>query len=157
MPPPAFGKGNAFRRDLGVNEKFVELSRKSAQAVAARASVLDQAPEREVIDIIRTSALTGPRKTGACTEVRKALKLCRSGIDPKEEELLTTCSKAACGHEHAFLCLTRKRKPTMPEKEIAERVWTAIDAYLRAARSHLQPLVRAQGFTSRACLLSGLI
>ena len=27
MPPPGGGKGNAYRRDMGINEKYVELSR----------------------------------------------------------------------------------------------------------------------------------
>jgi hypothetical protein len=147
MPPPACGKGNAYRRDFGVNEKFVELARNNAQAVAAAASRLDPEDDRKVLQIVTSSALKKERKDAACIEVRKALKVCRKGIDPKEEAELTHCKHAGCSHEHVFLCLTRgvlptTRKPTEPERSVAEAVWTAIGEYLRTTRAHLLPLVR---------------
>ena len=146
MPPPGFGKGNAFRRDMGINEKFVELSRKSAQMLeAARSQAFDQEGERTVLDVITSSALASERKKVACVEVRKALKLCRQGIDPREEKTLTVCGNAGCSHEHRFLCRTRTRVPTQPEKGIAESVWKMISEQLRAARAILQPLVRVYG------------
>ena len=142
MPPSGGGKGNAYRRDMGANEKFVELSRKSAQAVAARIGALDTEKERTVLDIIRSSTMVSGRKTEACAEVRKALAFCRKGIDPALAHSLTSCAEASCGHEHRFLCLTRRRRPTEPERSVSNAIWVAIDKYLDQNRSILQQLVR---------------
>ena len=143
MPPPGGGKGNAYRRDMGINEKYVELSRKSAQEVAQRAGALDNEKERAVLNIISSSAMKGSRKTEAIAEVRKALALCRKGIDPSLEKKLIDCSVAGCAHEHRFLCLTRRRRPAEPENGVRDAVWAAIDNDLREKRNLLVPLVRA--------------
>ena len=61
MPPPGGGKGNAYRRDMGVNEKFVELSRKSAIEAAQLVCALDTEKEREVLDLVTSSTMVGTR------------------------------------------------------------------------------------------------
>ena len=78
MPPPGFGKGNAYRRDMGINEKFVELSRKSAQDVARRASEQDLAPEREILEII-TAMDTGKQIVILQEEDKRFVFYCAMG------------------------------------------------------------------------------
>lgn len=143
MPPPGGGKGNAYRRDMGVNEKFVELSRKSAIEAAQLVGALDTEKEREVLDLVTSSTMVGTRKREANAELRKALALCRKGIDPALRKNLTSCAEAGCGHEHRFLCLTRRRRPVGPENGVRDAVWPAIEKYLIHHRRLLQPLVRA--------------
>ena len=132
MPPPAFGKGNAFHKPI--NERFVELSRRDAKRLAGIAAALDSNKESDILRAVTTSALDGGRKQEACKEIRKALALCRRGVDPRAEE-------SVVGHKggwvYTFLCLERIRKPAQPEKGVAASVWQALDKYLIECRGDI--------------------
>ena len=144
MPPPAFGKGNAFR--TVINDKYVELARKDAQRIAGLSAALDSERERQVLGVITSSSLDSERRQTACKEVRKALGLARRGVDPSNEKSITHC--AVCkgtGRTHVFLCLTRQRNPSEPEKTVAHRAWREINEYLHECRAEI---------LQQVCLLS---
>ena len=136
MPPPAFGKGNAFRTTI--NDKFVELARKDAQRLAGLSAALDSEKERAIIDVVTCSALASDRKTTACKEVRKALTLTRRGVDPRTDKTVTDCMVCrGSGRPHTFLCLRTDGRRAEPEKSVALAVWREVDAFLVECRGQI--------------------
>jgi hypothetical protein len=151
MPPPAFGKGNAFK--TATNDKFLELSRRDARRFEGLSASLDSESERTILQVITGSTLASARKNEACKEVRKALALCRRGIDPSTNKALqASCLVCAgSGRVHAFLCLREDGRRREPEKSLVRSIWPALDDYLIECRGNiLEQLEQVRCFHPRA-------
>ena len=94
------------------------------------------------------------RRELSLRNLRDALKLCRSGIDPITRES-NPCQHKDCkgkpssDHDHAFLCCTRKRKPQKPEGPLRDDVEHDVKNYLRTCRAALQVSAQRLTFLSR--------
>ena len=144
MVVPAWGKGNAHNAP-GSSDKFVELSRKSAQAHAAASAAMDSEKDSKILDRINVSALDSDRKTHALKNTRAALRLAQRGVDPLTDSTFQSCDVCRSkpgARVHLFLCSQRERKPKGVEKDIQLRAFQDIAHYLAECRQILSQQVR---------------
>ena len=165
MVVPAWGKGNAHNAP-GSSDKFVELSRKSAQAHAAASAAMDSQKDSKILDRINVSALDSDRKKHALKNTRAALRLAQRGVDPLTDSTFQSCDVCRSkpgARVHLFLCSQRERKPKGLEKDIQLRAFQDIAHYLaecrqilsQQVRTHLHaPLPSTLGCRSGMCVVS---
>ena len=140
MPPPAWGKGNAFASP-SCSDRFVGDAREAALAHEDRQCKLDTEREAMILRLVTGSKLQQARRSTACAETRVALRCCRRGVDPETDPKVGVCELCkGKGRVHAFLCKTRVRdvRESSEEKLVVTAVKHELGVYLQECRTALK-------------------
>ena len=140
MPPPGYGTGSAFSKPGGMSEKAKALAVVTARTYASMSLEQVDAAERPIIaKVISSSCMSKERKQASLANIRNALRLCRSGVDPMARERNQCECTQKTVKTHLFLCTNRDRavKGQGEDREAAlrRRVEADLEAYLQLCRS----------------------